>query len=77
MTASASSLNSTVIHPSIEASLVATGLTPGSLHLDPVDLGDVDIAGVVELANIRLRSVQNDGALEEVLAPENDSKLKT
>lgn len=68
MTASTRALHTTVVHPGIKTRLVATCLAPWTLHLDSIDFCDVDIARVVELANVRFRSVNNDRPLEEVLA---------
>jgi hypothetical protein len=64
-------LDSAVVHTSVQTSLVATGLTPGALHFNPVHLSDVDIAGIIVFANIGFGRVRRHRPFEEIFAPEN------
>ena len=70
MSTPAGSLNPTVVHAGIQASLVPTGLTPGALHFNPVHLGNVDIAGIIVFANVGFGRVRRHRPFEEIFAPE-------
>ena len=70
MSTPAGPLNPAVVHSGIQASLVPTGLTPGTLHFNPVHLGDVDIAGIIVFANVGFGRVRRHRPFEEIFAPE-------
>ena len=70
MSTPAGPLNPAVVHSGIQASLVATGLTPGALHFNPVYFGDVDIAGIIIFANVGFGRVRRYRPFEEIFAPE-------
>ena len=59
-----------MVHSGIQASLVATGLTPGALHFYSVHLSDVDIAGIIIFANVGFGRVRRYRPFEEIFAPE-------
>ena len=60
----------TVVHSSIQAGLIPTGLAPGTLHFHAVYFGDVDIARIIIFADIRFGRVKRYRPFEEIFAPE-------